>query len=101
MAVWLNGFVPFKLHSGSLVQCHRVILNCTYSQQTCANTPKKMMWLVEIIRQETNAEIQDLFFFCIEGTDNSVTQQIRCCCSCGPLPLKNPEGTVDLNLIEI
>jgi hypothetical protein len=37
---------------------------------------KNVMWLVEISCQETNAEIQDLFSFCIEGTDNNVAQQI-------------------------
>jgi hypothetical protein len=35
------------------------------------------MWIVEISRQENNAEIRDLFSFYIEGTDNSVAQQIR------------------------
>jgi hypothetical protein len=34
-----------------------------------------MMWIVEISRQENNAEIRDLFSFYIEGTDNSVAQQ--------------------------
>jgi hypothetical protein len=46
-------------------------------KEKCSAMPRKTMWLDEISSQEDNAVIRDLFSFYIEGTDNSVAQQIR------------------------